>query len=39
MANENAVSLKWVLIFLILALGMGVLTVLFLGGSLIGSGA
>ena len=39
MANENAVPLKWILIFLVLALGVGVLTVLFLGGSLIGSAA
>ena len=35
MANDTSVSWKWVLVFLLLAIGLGALTVLFLGGSLI----
>lgn len=35
MANDTAVSWKWILIFILLSIGLGAATVLFLGGSLI----
>lgn len=36
MANDNAVPMTWILIFLVLAIGLGALTILFLGGTLMG---
>jgi hypothetical protein len=39
MADDNSIPLSWILLFLVLVIGVGAGAVIFVGGSIMGSGS